>query len=224
MQKSYQKVSEYIWEKVSSGELRAGDRLPPEREMAELLGISRNSVREGLKTLENIGVVSSQHGAGNFVSAQFEDTMREILSFMFILKGMNDSQITEFRCAMEWEAVKLITGKVSGETREKLLKHLERLENAETEAERVKQDKAIHYVIIEAAGNDYMNANYHALTRVIDIYIPKLRSKIITGMQGDVKLRSAHRMIVEGILEGDLEKALKGLELHFQYIREYQDM
>ena len=66
--KSYLKVNDYIGEKISKGELKLGDKLPPERDLAKTLDISRNSIREGLRILENMGVVKSQHGAGNFIS------------------------------------------------------------------------------------------------------------------------------------------------------------
>lgn len=60
------KVREYIWNRLYAGEIKAGDKLPAERDLAEFLQISRNSVREGLKTMENLGVIESQHGAGKF--------------------------------------------------------------------------------------------------------------------------------------------------------------
>lgn len=221
--KSYSKVNEYIWEKVLNGELKLGDKLPPEREFAKMLDISRNSIREGLRVLENVGVISSQQGAGNFISANFEETLVEIMSFMYTLNGMNDCQITQFRYALEWEAVNLITGKVPEEIKEDLLCYLEKLEQAESEEEAVVYDKKIHYLIIEATDNDYMKTNYKALTKVMNIYIPRLRGKIIVGMKGDKELSQAHRMIVEGVIEGNKEKSMKGLKLHFKYMITYQN-
>lgn len=221
--KSYAKVNEYIWSKVSNGELKLGDRLPPEREFAKILDISRNSVREGLRVLENVGVVSSQQGAGNFISAEFEETLVEIMSFMYTLNGMNDNQITEFRYAIEWEAVNLITGKVSDDIKEDLLYYLEKLEQAESEEEAVIYDKNIHYLLIEATNNDYMKTNYRALNKIMNLYIPRLRGKIIVGMKGDKELRNAHRLLVEGVVEGNMKKSMTGLEQHFQYIIRYQN-
>lgn len=221
--KSYAKVNEYIWGKVLNGELKLGDQLPPEREFAKILNISRNSVREGIRVLENVGVVSSQQGAGNFISAEFEETLVEIMSFMYTLNGMNDNQITEFRYAIEWEAVNLITGKVSEDIKEALLYYLEKLEQAESEEEAVIYDKSIHYYLIEATNNDYMKTNYRALNKVMNLYIPRLRGKIIVGMKGDKELRNAHRLLVEGVVEGDMKKSMMGLEQHFRYIIEYQN-
>lgn len=221
--KSYTKVNEYIWNKVLNGELKLGDKLPPEREFAKMLDISRNSMREGLRVLENVGVISSQQGAGNFISANFEETLAEMMAFMYTLNGMNDSQITEFRYALEWEAVNLITGKITNDIKENLLYYLEKLEQSDNEEEAVIYDKNIHYLLIEVTNNDYMKANYKALTKIMNIYIPRLRGKIIVGMKGDKELSQAHRMIVEGVIEGNKEKSMKGLKLHFKYMITYQN-
>lgn len=221
--KSYLKVSDYIGEKISNGELKLGDRLPPERELAKNLDISRNSIREGLRILENIGVVKSQHGAGNFISAEFEETIADVMSYMFILKGMDDKKITEFRYAIEWEAVNLITGKLSTKSKEELAYYLNKLEESESEKEAVIYDKKIHYLLIDLTNNDYMKTSYQALTKIMNLYIPRLRGKIILGMKGDKALSGAHRMIVEGVIEGDLKKSIEGLNSHFEYIMRYQD-
>lgn len=221
--KSYLKVNDYIGEKISKGELKLGDKLPPERDLAKTLDISRNSIREGLRILENMGVVKSQHGAGNFISADFEETIADVMSFMFILKGMNDKKITEFRYAIEWEAVNLITGKLSEENKKELMSYLNSLEEAESEKEAVIYDKKIHYLLVELTGNDYMKTSYQALTKIMNIYIPRLRGKIILGMKGDKALSGAHRMIVEGVVEGDLKKSIEGLNHHFEYLIKYQN-
>ena len=223
MEKSYMKVREYIWNRLYAGEIKAGDKLPAERDLAELLQISRNSVREGLKTMENLGVIESQHGAGNFITRNFDKTLRDVMTFMYLLNNRSNEQITEFRYGLEWEAVNLLVGNLTDEQSENLMKHLEKLETAVSEHERVKCDKALHYYLIEATNNEYMIANFRALTKTLDAYIPTMRSKIITGMQRDEDLKNSHRMIVEGIVNGDKEMALEGLSMHFQYIITYQN-
>lgn len=223
MEKSYMKVREYIWNRLYAGEIKAGDKLPAERDLAEFLQISRNSVREGLKTMENLGVIESQHGAGNFIARNFDKTLRDVMTFMYLLNNRSNEQITEFRYGLEWEAVNLLVGNLTDEQSENLMKHLEKLEIAVSEHERVKCDKALHYYLIEATNNEYMIANFRALTKTLDAYIPTMRSKIITGMQRDEDLKNSHRMIVEGIVNGDKEMALEGLSMHFQYIITYQN-
>ena len=80
--KPYQLVIDHIKDDILNGVLKPGDRLPGERELAEQLGISRNSVREGLRILENMGVTASRHGAGHYVSLNFDVPMTEMLSLI----------------------------------------------------------------------------------------------------------------------------------------------
>lgn len=224
MKKSYQKVSNYIKNRILSGDLKPKDKIPPERELAEALNISRPSVREGLRTLENMGVIESKQGSGNFITDQFEETVTEIMSFMYVLKGMDVKQITEFRYTIEWGAMPLAVRQATKEQKTAMQLHLTMLKAIQDENMCVAHDKAIHYLLVEASGNSYMMTTYNALTRIMDLYIPKLRANIIAGMRENHTLQIAHDMIVEGVIEGDLERGLEGLRRHFSYIRQYQDI
>ena len=215
MEKSYEKVIEYVKHGIGSGEIQAGEKLLPERELAQKLEISRNSAREGLRILENMGVLESQQGAGNYVSGNFDEILAEMLSFMYILKKIDVNKITEFRSTLEWGAIETGVKQATEEQRQKMMSYLDNLERAETEEERVRWDKAIHYLLIEASGN------FKALNKIMDEYIPKMRGKIIEGMHSEQFLSRAHRTLAEGFAEGNIEKAREGLKLHFHYIYQY---
>jgi len=221
MEKSYEKVIEYVKHGIGSGEIQAGEKLLPERELAQKLEISRNSAREGLRILENMGVLESQQGAGNYISGNFDEILAEMLSFMYILKKIDVDKITEFRSTLEWGALETGVKQATEDQRQKMLSYLDNLERAETEEERVRWDKAIHYLLIEASGNFCMLANYKALNKIMDEYIPKMRGKIIEGMHSEQFLSRAHRTLAEGFAEGNIEKAREGLKLHFHYIYQY---
>lgn len=221
MDKSYEKVIVYVKDSIADGDLTAGDKLPPERDMAAELGISRNSAREGLRILENLGVLESRQGAGNYISGSFDEIVAEMLSFMYILKQLDVDKITEFRSTLELGALEIGVPRATGIQRERMLMYLEYLEKAETEEERVCWDKAIHYLLVEATGNQCMTVTYRALDKIMDEYIPRMRSRIIEGMHSEQFLSRAHRTLAEGFAEGDISKAREGLELHFRYIHQY---
>ena len=73
--KAYEIVIDSIKEQIMNQELVLGQGLPPEREISEKIGVSRNSVREALKILTVMGVVSSRQGAGNYISGNFKGYM-----------------------------------------------------------------------------------------------------------------------------------------------------
>ncbi|MBQ9063519.1 MAG: FadR family transcriptional regulator [Eubacterium sp.] len=224
MEKSYEKVVQHVKDEILNGRLQPGDKLATERVLAEQLAVSRNSVREGLRILENIGVITSQQGSGNYISLNFDETMSEVLSFMYFLKGMDERQVTEFRRFIEREAMLLAVKRADREQKQRLMIHLDGLEKAITEEDRVLHDKGIHRVLVESSRNDFLITNYQALTNLMDRYISSMRTRIISGMQSRNKLEHAHRMLVEGVVESDMEKGLAGLRDHFGYIEQYKDL
>ena len=222
-EKPYQLVIDHVREEVLHGNLRPGDRLPGERELAEQLGISRNSVREGLRILENMGITSSQHGAGHYISLNFDEPMTETLSLIYTMKGMGRDDLTQFRYCLEREAMHLAVDYASEQQKIMIGKHLEALLRAETAKDRYEHDMALHMTLIEASRNDYLITTYRALTNVIEDHIPVYRGKIIEGMKSNHKLEDTHRMLVLGVVNSDLRTGLEGLSRHFEYIRQFKD-
>ena len=221
--KPYQIMIDYVRNGVVSGEMRPGNRLPGERELAEKLGISRNSVREGLRILENMGVTTSQHGAGHYISLNFDEPMTEMLSLIYTMRGMGRDDLTQFRYCLEREAMHLAVDYASEQQKIMIGKQLEALLSAETEKDRYEHDMALHMTLIEASRNDYLITTYRALTNVIEDYIPVFRGKIIEGMKSNDKLEDTHRMLVMGVINSDLQTGLEGLSRHFEYIRQFKD-
>lgn len=86
---------------IDRGELRPGDRLPPERELAVQLGVSRPSVRAGLRSLSAIGVLQTRHGAGTFITDGPPTLGSEPLSFLAALHGFTRDEMFEARRALE---------------------------------------------------------------------------------------------------------------------------
>ena len=222
--KPYKLVIDHVRGQVLSGNLKPGERLPGERELAEQLGISRNSVREGLRILENMCVTSSTHGAGHYISLNFDEPMTETLSLIYTMKGMGRDDLTQFRWCLEREAMHLAVDYASEQQKILIGRHLEELLKAETEKERYEHDMALHMTLIEASRNDYLITTYRALTNVIESYIPVFRGKIIEGMKSNDKLEDAHRMLVMGVVNSDLRTGLEGLNRHFEYIRQFRDL
>ena len=131
--KPYKIVIDYVKSGVLSGSFEPGQRLPGERELAEQLGVSRNSVREGLRILENMGMTMSQHGAGHYVSLNFDEPMTEMLSLIYTMKGMGRDDLTQFRYCLEREAMHLAVDYASEQQKIVIAAHLDSLLQAQTE-------------------------------------------------------------------------------------------
>lgn len=222
--KLYKNVVQYVKREVMSGALLPGDKLPTERVLAERLAISRNSVREGLRVLENIGIIQSTQGSGNYISVNFDDSMAEVLSFMYFIKGLDEVQVTEFRWMIEREAIPLAVERITEEERSQLREILWNLDQASEEEQRILYDQQLHSLIIRSSQNGFLIANYEALIGFMDRYIGTMRQRIIRGMESSHELEKAHHLLAEGVLEGNTEKSIQGLEKHFGYIAKYKNL
>jgi GntR family transcriptional repressor for pyruvate dehydrogenase complex len=89
-------VAERIQSKILSGALRPGDRLPPERELADRLKVNRSSVREALKKLEQLGLVTSQQGSGTRVRSIEEASLDVLMRLLFLDGRPNIPWIRDF--------------------------------------------------------------------------------------------------------------------------------
>jgi GntR family transcriptional regulator, transcriptional repressor for pyruvate dehydrogenase complex len=108
-----QQVVSRILELIRTGSLRAGDRLPPERELIEIFGISRPSLREALRALSTLGVVKSQHGGGAYVSDLDARTLLAPLDFYISLTKANFADAFDSRRVIEIEIARRAASKAT---------------------------------------------------------------------------------------------------------------
>ncbi|MDQ8704914.1 FCD domain-containing protein [Streptomyces sp. LHD-70] len=103
--RTHELVLESIEQRVFAGELKAGDRLPPERELAPVLGVSRSALREALRVLETIGVLVAQAGRGPDAGARIvrnpDDALGRLLRLHFALGSYRLEDVLEARVVLE---------------------------------------------------------------------------------------------------------------------------
>ncbi len=221
-EKSYMKVIDFIKKQIRSGELTIGGKLPAERELSEILGISRNSVREAIRSLDIMGVISSQQGAGNFLIGNFENNLVESLSMMFLLNQIDYKQISQLRRALEMEALMLAIDNITEEEIETLKKVIFQLEK-ETEENNVILDKKMHYNIALASKNTLIINVLEALSEVLDKFIVDLRREILSEDASKKILMEAHNGMIESLITKDKNLAYESINKHFGVIDEKLD-
>lgn len=103
--RTHELVLRSIEQRVFAGDLRAGDRLPPERELAPVLGVSRSALREALRVLETIGVLVAQPGRGPDAGARIvrnpDDALGRLLRLHFALGSYSLADMLEARVVLE---------------------------------------------------------------------------------------------------------------------------
>ena len=108
-------ISAEILDLLRQKELKPGDKLPPERDLAEMLGVSRPSLREALRALSIMKVVEVRQGDGTYVSAFKPEELVEHLEFVFMLDDSTMLQLFEARKIVETGNVALAAERISDE-------------------------------------------------------------------------------------------------------------
>lgn len=146
----YQQIADQIRELIERGGFEAGTRLPPERDLAQQLGVSRPSLREALIALDVEGRVEVRSGSGVFVSAvRPEPAARKTPSM-----GESPSQLMEARSVIEGELVVLACARTSDELLARLRGILTEMASAiERRRARVDLDRDFHLTLAAMSGN-----------------------------------------------------------------------
>ena len=205
---------------ILSGELKPGEKLPPEREFAEKLEVSRNSVREAIRIMDMMGIVSSQQGSGNYVTCEFQKSITETMAMMFAMDQVNDKQISQVRYSLEVLAFTLALDRVREEDLAKMEECVEKLDKNGDSKNNATLDKIIHYTLARASGNQLLIDILEACSDVFDIFIEDMRYGILKNENRKTELNECHRHLVDALREGDREKGLQALKWHFEMIDE----
>lgn len=215
--REYQKVIDYLYKLIESGQLTVGERLPTERTLAETLSISRNSIREAIRSLENMGIIESRAGSGNYIVNKISGTVSEMLNMMMLLKQIDREEVCSFRRNLD-KAVcfTIIESGLSEEYSEKLSEALTAEQNADTLEEQNNCDYDFHYTLIMATQNGLWISIAEA---VISIY-RRWINECLHNASKDIRdsLTEAHRHIFETLKNGNKLDCETWINRHYDIV------
>lgn len=217
-QKVYEVVIEQIKEMIKSGKLKKGDKLPPERELVEELQVSRASIREALRSLEILGLIESRHGDGNFIKENFDDSLIEPISLMFMLQESSPKDILELRMVLETETAMLAAKRISDDKINEIKAIIDKFKATTDEKLNTELDVEFHHKIAQASKNLLLVNILSATSVLIDAFISDARYKIIERENNKEKLVKQHESIYEALLNRDASKAAEEMKKHLEFI------
>ncbi|MCU1224571.1 MAG: GntR domain protein [Edaphobacter sp.] len=204
-------VVEYVRSLISNGEVRPGDRLPPERELARQLKISRSSLRAGIGFLSAMGVLKSRHGAGTFVSNGPPALDSSSLSVLGALHGFLPWQMFEARLVLEASVAALAAERATDEHIAELAEEVAEMYAALTDPqEYLIHDVRFHRTIARAAGNPILGTLMETITANLYEY----RSKTVQNAQDLKESAEMHREIYRAIRSHNPAQARHTMEQH----------
>ncbi|GAA1048873.1 FadR/GntR family transcriptional regulator [Arthrobacter russicus] len=195
-----------IKDMILAGELSAGDRLPPEKELSEKLGLSRSSLREAVKALEIVRVLDVRRGDGTYVTSLEPQLLNEAISFVVDLH--RDSTVLEIfavRRMLEPAAAGLAAGNMTAEGIAELRANIASVTAGETSVEDlVEHDLKFHQLVNRASGNNYLMSLLESMSS------STIRARIWRGLTQEgaaARTLSEHASIADALERGDAELA-----------------
>ncbi len=222
--RTHQVILRQVEELLTSGLLRPGDRLPPERALAEQLGVSRPSVREALKVLEALGAVETTGGQGResgaVVVARPGTPIGAAMRIHVATQGLPIADLVETRALLEASAMRRLGRRVASEPHGvALLRPAEDLLVAMKDTSLPPEqfhhlDTGFHLALAEAAGNVVVHVVMASLREAIEGYVLDAVPLLPDWRTTSAGLRRQHAAILTALRRGDGDTAADVVDRH----------
>ena len=219
----YESVIEQIMNLIKNDKLKPGDKLPPERELAEKFSISRGSLREAFRVLESKGLIKSKPGGGRFIREIKKDAFIDTENIILSLEKSSILELLEAREIFEVKIVEFAAERATAEEVKVIEEVFSRVsEEVRTEDKEAEDDKKTEsdtefHLAIASASHNFVFVN------VIKLHLDLLRdtrekTQQIPGRR-EGRWRE-HQAILQAIKEHDSKKAGEAMLKHLRNVRE----
>jgi GntR family transcriptional repressor for pyruvate dehydrogenase complex len=201
---------------ISEGSLVPGHRLPAERELAEMFGVARSSLRQALKVLEIMGVISQRVGDGTYLNTAAPAILAEPMEFLILLDGLSFHELMEARLIVEPELAARAAARATPEEIAELQQTLTEMEeNRHDHARFTQYDLLFHQTIFRLAGNRVCSLMFTVVHQSLERLI-HLTSQLVEP-EHTLQL---HRRIFVAIRRKDAGEARRRMTEHLEDARE----
>ena len=213
--KIYEQIVEQIKLMLTEGNLKPGDKLPSERDMAEHLKVSRASVREALSALHLMGLVEIKSGEGTFIKPVDVNSIIEPLALILLMERDTIIEILEIRKGLEVEAAGLAAVRREDEDLQKIKEALDEMRSdIDTLEVGEKADWKFHYAVARASQNTLLTRLMNTISDTIENTMYSSRKKLFRIPNMPQTLLKAHEGIYDAIAEGNSIEARKRMYEH----------
>jgi GntR family transcriptional repressor for pyruvate dehydrogenase complex len=210
---STEQVVAHVRHLIEKGALRRGDRLPAERDLAAHVGVSRPTVRAGLRALAAIGVVQSRHGSGTYIPDGPPALGTDALSFLAALHGFTRDDMYEARRILEVGATGLAADRATPEQIATLAEEVASLFAAMADPQVfLVHDINFHRAVAAASGNPIVAS---LVEMVSALYYERRRDTAARASNRDMRdAAEMHRRIYQAIRAHDADEARRAMHTH----------
>ena len=199
---------------IQSGELPLGSKLLPERQLAQRLDVSRSSLRQAFKALENMGVLSSRVGVGTFVRSDMDggNLLSEPMEFAVRTNRISRIKLLEARQFLEVEVVGLTAERATKEAIASIGHELDRMRTARANMHAMADaDYGFHLAIIRACRNEVFELIYSPISKLLCEDLSERMHRF-----DPTQIVHLHELIFQAIQQCDVEGARRAMKVHLE--------
>jgi GntR family transcriptional repressor for pyruvate dehydrogenase complex len=204
-------AAQVIRDMIIAGELRPGQALPPERRLAELLEISRPTLRQAISALAAMNIVESRHGGGTYVTELTPSLLAQPLDFLLHIDPQSISHLFEVRRALEVTAAELAAIRISAQTLVMLREIVEAGEEALDDIDAfIEQDRLLHFTIVSSLSNPIFDSLISSLEKLSN----ESRRRTAIDRRVREQTHRDHKAIVDALAARDTAAAGGAMRAH----------
>jgi DNA-binding FadR family transcriptional regulator len=213
--RAFEDVILQVEEAIADGRLEPGDRLPPERELAQQIGVSRASVREALRVLESFGILAARQGrgadAGSVVRADGQTGLGGLLRIHSSLLKAPLSDLVELRVAIEAMTARAAAAHRAGDELARLAAVIAEIEDRDAFLE---LDTGFHVALARASGNALAPLLMDALREAIALQMRAAFEAVADWDATRARIAADHAALAAAIQAGDEDGAAAVVTAH----------
>lgn len=215
-------VAEHLERLILEGALRPGEKLLPERDLAEKLNVSRPSLREALDKLSDRGLVRSERGGGTYVADLMASAFTMPLARLLSSYPEAAYDYLDFRCVVEGEAAKLAALRSTQLDRDMLVQKFALIEAAHQQddpSDEADADADFHLAIYEMAHNVVLLHIMRGFSSMLRNDVFYNRNRLYSRKGVRELLLQQHRAVFDAVMAGDPDAAEAAAARHIRYTR-----
>lgn len=214
--KVFEQIAAQIEQQILRGDLRTGDRLPTERELAEQFRASRTAVREAMKTLAQKGLVDLRPGRGTIVIDGTSSALRDSLNrSMQVSQQRSGGDLVEVREILEPEIAALAAVRANDADIAELRAAVEMMDTHIADADAfITADNHFHQILANATNNNLILALIHPIMELLS----EQRKQIFGVHGGPQRGQQHHKMLLDAVTRHDPEAARAAMRAHLRQV------
>ncbi len=204
-------VTRRLLDFFTSGSIQPGQRLPPERQLAQSMGVGRSAIREALAALEVLGIVDVRPGSGTYLRGRISELLPQTLSWGMLLGEPKTRELIGVRHGLEVQAARLAAPVITAEALEEMTEQLVIMESNQSNFDTfVSADMKFHQTLAASADNTLLDEILQSVRSLIRVWV----ERALNDSEHAQITCNEHRLILDALRERDAEGAAAAMSQH----------